>query len=288
MGKTLRQVTIVTVSTLTLLACAAPARRMDDQARQLGLSREVLTGTGYRHVVYHKAARNPSHLVHSGGAGGNMLHVYLDGDGTPWVTRTRIAADPTPRHPLVIRLMARDAAASLYLGRPCYHGQAGAPACHPRLWTSHRYGPEVVDSMTAALNRFLERANLKELVFIGYSGGGALAMLLAERFEQTRAVVTIAGNLDPARWAAWHGYTPLGGSLNPARRPPLRDNIVQLHFVGGRDRNVPPDFADFVDKQHQCANVILMPEFDHVCCWEATWPRILDQLRLARASCAEQ
>jgi pimeloyl-ACP methyl ester carboxylesterase len=151
-----------------------------------------------------------------------------------------------------------------------------------------RVSREVVDSMAAALSRFLDRGNPKGLVFIGYSGGGTLAMLLAERFEQTRAVVTIAGNLDPARWAAWHGYTPLKGSLNPARRPPLRNSIVQLHFVGGRDRNVRPDFANFVEKQHQCANVIIMPEFDHVCCWKTTWPRMLERLRLARTSCSGQ
>ena len=72
-------------------------------------------------------------------------------------------------------------------------------------------------------------------------------MLLAERFKQTRAVVTVAGNLDPDRWVAQHGYSPLVGSLNPARRPPLPSHILQLHFVGGRDRNVPRDLLAFVE-----------------------------------------
>ena len=67
---------------------------------------------------------------------------------------------------------------------------------------------------------------------IGYSGGGTLAQLVAEKFTQTRAVVTLAGNLDLAAWVQLHDYTPLGGSLNPAERPPLPGHILQIHYVG--------------------------------------------------------
>ena len=78
-----------------------------------------------------------------------MLHVYLDGDGTPMLG-SYPAADPTPRDPLVLDLMALDSTPSIYVGRPCYHGLSGAP-CSPSLWTSGRYSEPVVASMAAGI-----------------------------------------------------------------------------------------------------------------------------------------
>lgn len=253
-------------SLMFLLACSTPAQWMNKQASRLGFVRQVLPGTAYTHVVYWNAADQ-----------GGLLHVYLDGDGTPWLNPSRIAADPTPRNLLVLRLMAQDKAPSLYLGRPCYQGQSDRPACSPLLWTARRYGREVVDSMAAALKSALSQADYDGMVLIGYSGGGTLAMLLAEHFEQTRGVLTIAGNLDPERWAVLHGYSPLYGSLNPASRSPLKPSIVQLHLAGGRDKNVPADLIRRVVLQQPDAKFMLMDTFDHTCCWITTWPFILTQ-----------
>jgi len=262
---------------LLLTACATASQRLDERAQRLGFTRQIVTGTDYNHVIYRNTA----------GSKGGMLHVYLEGDGTPWLTPNWIAADPTPREPLALELIAQDGAPSLYLGRPCYHGLAGIPPCNPLLWTSRRYGPEVVDSMTAALQKVLSQSPYDGIVFLGYSGGGTLAMLLAERFTQTRAVVTVAGNLDPDRWAAWHGYSPLTGSLNPASRPPLRPDIVQLHFAGGRDEKVPVELTHTAAAQQSCARLIMIDTFDHECCWQSEWPLILARLQTAIQSSGE-
>ena len=252
------------LSAVLLAACATPAERLDELAGSLGFIRQLVPGQEFTHVIYRNQAM----------PGQGLLHVYLDGDGAPWLNTTTVAADPTPRNPLVLRLMAQDTAPSLYLGRPCYHGQS-SPPCHPLLWTTQRYGSRVVDSMAAALTRVLASAPYAGIVFIGYSGGGTLAMLLAERFQQTRGVLTVAGNLDPAHWAAGHGYSPLTGSLNPASRPPLPPAIVQLHLVGGRDDNVPADIVQSFTWQQACAIFKKIDSFDHTCCWQAVWPDIL-------------
>jgi hypothetical protein len=258
---------LLVASALLLLSCTTAVERLEDQAQQYGLKQELWKGTAFNHVVY----RN--------GLQGDSLHVYLEGDGTPWLNRYWVAPDPTPRNPLALALMAQDNTASLYLGRPCYHGQAQVPPCNPSLWTSHRYGPEVLDSMAAVLSKILAAAPPTDLVLIGYSGGGALAMLLAERFEQVRAVVTIAGNLNPQRWAVWHHYSPLNGSLNPATRPSLPTHIGQWHFSGSRDRNVPPSIVkSFINQQHN-AKWVVVETFDHQCCWQRIWPAILKQLQ---------
>jgi dienelactone hydrolase len=129
--------------------------------------------------------------------------------------------------------------------------------------------------MAAALAKFLEKTPYDHLVFIGYSGGGTLAVLLAEQFEQTLGVLTVAGNLDPPQWAAWHGYSPLHGSANPANGPSLSPTVMQMHLVGGKDTNVPVNLVrQFIEKQID-AKIIVYRDYNHVCCWEASWPVIL-------------
>jgi len=206
------------------------------------------------------------------------LHVYLEGDGTPWLAGVP-ARDPTPRKPLALSLMAADPSPSLYLGRPCYHGLDRGLACPSVLWTSARYSEAVVASMAAAMRRLVAAEGVEEIVWLGYSGGGSLAVLLAPRLPQSVAVVTVAANLDIDAWTDLHGDLPLTGSLNPAREPPLPARIVQIHYVGGQDRLVP---ADIVRRGASAsARVVVMPRFDHVCCWEAAWPRILGEVERA-------
>lgn len=258
-------VTILIVSALS--ACATPGQRIDREAQRLGFNVGVVASNEFTHRVY------SNRLASSDAA--KVLHVYLEGDGSPWVNHRFIARDPTPRVPLALRLMALDPQPSLYLGRPCYHGYAGTPPCEPELWTNARYSKRVVDSMAEALNRQIQGRAIDHLAFFGYSGGGVLAMLLAERMPQTRVVVTVAANLDTDAWVRLHGYTPLRGSINPADRPPLNASIRQLHLAGGRDSNVPPWLLRPVSSKQYAAELFVVSEFDHICCWQDLWPEVI-------------
>jgi hypothetical protein len=249
-----------------LAACGSPAHQWRQRVTEVGFGTTITTGDAFRHVVLDKPGR-PS----------RVLHVYVDGDGTPWEGNTP-AADPTPRNTLVLELMRLDERASLYLGRPCYHGVTD-PGCSAALWTSERYSDSVVSSMAAALRPHLARRAAERVAFIGYSGGGALSMLLAARVPETAAVITLASNLDTDAWTAHHRYLRLTGSLNPAAQAPLPPRLYQRHYVGARDRVVPPHVLSggLVDR----ATVVLVPGFDHVCCWERLWPSILADLARA-------
>jgi pimeloyl-ACP methyl ester carboxylesterase len=251
---------VVAALAVFVLGCQTPAQRFLHRAEVLGLRAEVVRGTQFEHVILRPARASSA-----------TVHVYLDHDGTPWLGDTP-SADPTPRNDLTLRLMALDAAPSVYVGRPCYVGRTADPGCSPQLWTSARYSEVVVASMTAALERVLSRDRPDRVVWFGYSGGGVLAMLAAPRVRETVAVVTVAANLDTEAWARHHGWPALGASLNPATGAPARA-VYRRHYAGGRDVTVP---VDLVRRAAPPADrVVVMPDYDHVCCWDAAWPRIL-------------
>lgn len=287
---------LMLVLMLAIGACGTPAQRFDVSANQLGLTAGEIKGDQFRHRFF------------STPGNGEVLHIYLGGDGSPWLVGGRIASDPTPRRPVLPALMAADPAPAVYLGRPCYHGHTHDRGCTAWLWTHGRYSPAVIDSLAAATTKLVVAGNYRGVDFIGHSGGGALAMLLAAVVPDTRAVVTLAGNLDVGAWSSHHGYTPLTGSLDPASRPPLPDTIAQLHVLAGADTVVPPKTQLAVLSRisgclsaadaRQCNRSL--PEFttkppgmsagagvtvwtingaDHRCCWGRLWPRVLQWLQ---------
>lgn len=247
-----------------LAACATPAERYDRRAADAGFAAVELPGDAFRHRAY------VADLHH-----GDTLHVYVEHDGTPWIDERVVASDPTPRTPLALELMARDSGPRMFLGRPCYFGYGGDAGCSALLWTHRRYAPEVVASMTAALRGVVAAHGFRRVVLVGYSGGGTLAWLMARDVPQAVAVVTVAANLDVDGWAALHGYTPLAGSLNPARLPPLPAAIAQVNLAGGRDTNVPPAIAAAFGASHAGAKLVVIDDFDHRCCWTQRWPQLL-------------
>lgn len=255
---------------LALLAagCAAPSARFDQMAEHTGLTRLEMNGAGLRHAVY-----LPRRPLREG-----PVHVYLSGDGRPYIRPTLPAADPTPRRPVILELMAQDRGPRLLLGRPCYHGLARSRGCSADLWTDARLGETVRDSMVAALGRLITPEH--SVVLIGYSGGGALAILLARRLPRVKAVVTLAGNLDPAAWTRLHGLSPLDGSLEPTAGGPLPPELVQRHYAGELDRTIPPGLIAAAARRLG-SEVRVLPGASHGRGWSRQWPALLAEIRRA-------
>jgi len=249
-----------------LQACASPGERLRGRALDLGFSARTLTANGFALEAF--ASRE--------GQRQGPLHVYLEGDGLAWADANHVSADPTPRNPLMLDLMALDGSPSLYLGRPCYNGHAEDAGCSPLLWTNRRYGPEVVESMARALRAYLSGQRGRGVVFLGHSGGGALALLLASHFPETQSVVTLAANADIDLWADHHDYSRLQGSLNPADFP--AGGHPEFHYLGGKDKNIPPALLMPVLEKRPGAQARVIAEFDHVCCWKSVWTEILARL----------
>jgi len=254
------------VSVLAILAaCSSVPEDFAQKAVLLDMQRDVMTGLRFQHVVYRQR-----------GQAAKTLHIYLDGDGMPWIAG-RPADDPTPRNPLVLNLMARDKAPAVYLGRPCYHGVTASGDCSSRFWLQDRYSEEVVASLAAAIQQLLDQGGYEKVALFGHSGGGALAVLLAVRLAQTVVVVTIAANLDLEAWAAYTESSDFTGSLNPAALPPLSPHIRQRHYAGAKDKVVPPILMAKA-AAHLGSELLVLEDYDHVCCWEQLWPKVLDDL----------
>jgi len=248
--------------------CVTPVTRVAHLAREAGFQEDLVTGATFRHRIYRREGR--------GAAAPGVLHVYIEGDGRPFLGPTTVAMDPTSRDPVMLRLMALDPAPSLYLGRPCYLGLSRDRGCDPSYWTLRRFSPEVVESLAVVLRSEVLRAKAHDVELYGHSGGGTLAVLLAARVPSVTRVITIGATLDTAAWCALHGYTPLLGSLNPAELGPNPAPPQVLHLVGSEDTNTPPGLIESAAARPGASgSVRVVPGYTHNCCWQEIWDSVL-------------
>lgn len=217
-------------------------------------------------------------LILTRGKHSPALHIYIEGDGAAWLSPYHPPRDPTPEEPVALALAAKDPAPAIaYLGRPCQYLDAAALAgCPVSYWTSHRFAPDVLESYQQALDALKARFGAQQFQLFGYSGGGVLAMLLADSRTDVERVITIAAPVSVAEWTAWHKISPLDGSLDPATRTGHWPAAV--HLVGARDRIVPAEVVrPFAARSN--GRLIVVPDFEHRCCWSRDWQRLLEEVR---------
>jgi pimeloyl-ACP methyl ester carboxylesterase len=210
-------------------------------------------------------------------APGAPLTVYIEGDGLAWLSRRRLSGDPTPTDPVALRLAAVDPGPNVvHLARPCQY--VDDTACHPRYWSSDRFSEEVVSAVNQAIEQFRKRIRAVKVHLVGYSGGGAVAALVAARRKDVASLRTAAGNLDHETLNRYFSVSPLTGSLNPVDYAAVLSHIPQHHFVGREDRVVPVFVADsFAGKvgDKRCVRISAIDGVSHGRGWPEHWREIL-------------
>lgn len=252
-----------------------PSITLHNLAEKEGLTRLTLKTNNHDIEAY--TSGNTSNTEH--------LHIYLEGDGNPWFKGREPAINPTTRNPIALKLMLQDPQPSVYLNRPCYAllSKEGArknriskdDRCPSKFWTSGRYSQEVVKAMNEALDTIKERTGAKDFSLIGYSGGGALAVLIASSRSDVKNLLSIAANLDHAKWTQHFGYLPLDSSLNPIDYFPMGNNIERWHLIAKKDKTIPASILISAATSDVGSHIKEYENFDHRCCWGKYWPEIL-------------
>ena len=190
--------------------------------------------------------------------------------------RDSVNSDPTSTSALILKLASQDSTNTIVLGRPCYHDVSARNCQDSKWWTSHRYSNQVVNSMAEAIRHL--RNEDQNVTIIGFSGGGAIAALLASSLNDIERIVTINAPLDTDAWVKQHNYTPLFGSLNPINHLSGLDNTDHIHLVGAKDRNVNSEsWKDDIERADSGA-IIEYANYSHHCCWENIWHTLVPLL----------
>ncbi len=208
-----------------------------------------------------------------------QLSIYIEGDGLAWLDRTQPSLDPTPINPIGLKLaMQQPSGVAVYLARPCQFVKAeDAQNCAVTYWTDRRFSEEVIVASDQAVTQLVNLYHVKRIELVGYSGGAAVAALIAARRRDVERLITVAGNLDHAAWTQTHHISPLAQSLNAADAWKDLTEVPQFHFVGGKDRNIGQEVTDsylahFPSKKNIHLKVI--DDFGHACCWAEQWKKL--------------
>ena len=215
---------------------------------------------------------------------GRILYVYIEGDGLAWRRVNRPSSDPTPTNPVAFRLAEADPTTGpvLYLARPCQYTEGeDRRGCSVADWTYARFSARAVGALNEAINQAKARVRADSVALHGYSGGGAMAALLAARRNDVVFLATVAGNLDHKLWTTYHDDSPLSESLNPVDTAAATRDTPQMHVVGGKDAVVPPAILDAWLRRIPGARAVrvVVPGVSHEGPWEKLWPELLRQAR---------
>ena len=168
----------------------------------------------------------------------------------------------------------------VYIARPCqYDAHSINDKCKDSAyWTNKRFSEEVVASINEAIDSYTKRSEAKEINLIGYSGGGAIAVLVAARRDDVASIRTVAGNLDHVASSKHHKASSLEGSLNAKDVAKKTAYIPQRHFAGSKDEVIPTFIAEEFREEAGNSNCVFVAEikgFSHADGWEESWRELL-------------
>jgi len=204
-------------------------------------------------------------------ADNKQMVVYIEGDGMAWISRDQLSNNPTPVQPIALKLASIDTNVNvLYIARPCqYLWPQKMNRCSSRYWSDKRGSEEVISSINQAISIVKQKQNISSIRLIGYSGGGGIAALIADRRADVSEFVSVSGNLNYKLFTQTHNLSPMNGSIDPITVANQIDSIPQIHYVGADDKIIPRQIAlSFSDKVKVINNV----SHDN---WPDKWAQIL-------------
>lgn len=208
------------------------------------------------------------------------VRIYIEGDGYAWQNLTTPSHNPTPVNPIGLKLATHDSGRNvMYFARPCQYNQLyDIKTCKNDYWTSNRFSSEIVDAMDQAIKKALSKTKFKKIELIGFSGGGAIAVLLAAQRNDIYSIRTVAGNLDTKTFTDIHNVSEMTGSKNPVSVALKINTVPQIHFIGAKDYIISEEIfhSYYKASQHsQCVKSFVLKNADHQKSWVINWGKLL-------------
>ncbi|PZQ45738.1 MAG: hypothetical protein DI551_06565 [Micavibrio aeruginosavorus] len=207
-------------------------------------------------------------------------NIYIEGDGQPTYLNRDVSEDPTPDNPVALHLASRDNADNLvYISRPCqFRESPDTKVCSDKLWSTRRFGPEVIAAYNQAIDEIKLRYDITEFNLIGYDGGANIAAVIATTREDVASLRTVAGDLNPAVVLPQTGQVLDADNLKAPDIAPALAKTPQHHFVGAGDEVTPPSvYHSFRQAMgdSECVHYSLVQDADHERGWVEKWPELL-------------
>ena len=213
---------------------------------------------------------------------GGVANLYIEGDGSELTSSSNWTDNPTPENPVALHLASKDKAENvIYLARPCQYTAmiSKSDECDKSSWKENRFSTEVIKSYQLAMDNISSRYGISGFNLIGYSGGGAIATLLAASRADVMSLRTVAGVLDHEVQSNLLAKPKLSGSLNPVTKAASLSEMPQYHFIGGQDEFVPPAILHSYLQampEARCVQTMLVQEASYDTGWVDKWPELLE------------
>lgn len=217
--------------------------------------------------------------IHNRGGNANL---YIAGDGSVSTSTEEWAVNPTPKNPVALHLASKDRADNvIYIARPCQYTSmlSKGEICNDSVWKDERFSSTVIKSFGKALDDIADRYDISGFNLIGYSGGAAIATLLAAERNDIISIRTVAGILDHEAHSTVTNTPALDGSLNPVREAGALTQTPQYHFIGGQDNYVPPTVLhSYLQAMPptNCVQTMIVQEAGYEAGWVDKWPDLLE------------
>ncbi len=256
-----------------LISCASEQTRLNralDIATEHDFAAEIIAGNFPMQIFYRN--QFSSHAV-----------IYLEGDGLVINKYGEVALNPTPTDPVALKLASVDHRpwSKIVINRPFHYlkmdpslRRDGFPLkWESKYWTMARYAPEIIQAIFEVIKTCQLRFKFKTLEIVAYSGGAAVALLLAPHLDNLTRMVSFAGNLDHVSWTKYHDTQPLFESLDPLQNKAAIGKVPQIHFIGTSDANTTIDLAHGYSQKVNSSKITIVPVpgFSHDSNWSKIW-----------------
>ena len=225
----------ITALTVAITACSnRPSTAIPD--------RHELSKNGF---IQEQSAYPGTVLVKRSLLKNDRVWVFIESDGAAFGTwPTGKPAMPSVKRSVALGLALQQTGGDvMYVARPCQFllGEWASAKCdNPDLWTTQRFSHEAIKLIEAVIERSVGDKK-RPVTLVGHSGGGTVALAIAQRQQfPVACVITLGSPVDLKSWYGLWGAAPPATAVDPANAISAGQTAPVVFISGEHDQLVPP------------------------------------------------